>query len=114
MAITSQPQAPWGWWDSKWLSSSTTLSYFEETNYFRTHILGPILCSLGSQTPNYMNEVTLVSQTMPGEIKVPHLGGGPSRGSDRHFEGNDCGRLKIFYKLKMIAENIFAFVGPHF
>ena len=21
---------------------------------------------------------------------------------------------KIFYKLKMIAENIFAFVGPHF
>ena len=41
-----------------------------------------------------MTEITLVSQAMPGEIKVPHLGGGPSRGSDCHFEVKECRRLQ--------------------
>ena len=47
-----------------------------------------------------MSEITLVSQAMPGEIKVPHLGGGPSRGSDCHFEVKECRRLQNILQIE--------------
>ena len=58
-----------------------------------------------------MSEITLVSQAMPGEIKVPHLGGGPSRGSDCHFEVRECRRLQNILQIEDDCKESFCVFG---
>ena len=58
-----------------------------------------------------MSEITLVSQAMPGEIKVPHLGGGPSRGSDCHFEVKECRRLQNILQIEDDCRESFCICG---
>ena len=61
--------------------------------FFEDAYFGSDFMLIGITDPK-LSEITLVSQAMPGEIKVPHLGGGPSRGSDCHFEVKECRRLQ--------------------
>ena len=58
-----------------------------------------------------MSEITLVSQSMPGEIKVPHLGGGPSRGSDCHLEVKECRRLQNNLQIEDDCRESFSICG---
>ena len=58
-----------------------------------------------------MSEITLVSQAMPGEIKVPHLGGGPSRGIDCHFEVKESIRLQNILQIEDDCKESFCIFG---